>query len=90
MWASMRRSGFCEVVEPLLGASADMIRPHLTNDFVSAFAVLGTPEERRQELQTFESPSVDEIALVPTMDNDPARLGGEANTSQSGVLRATG
>jgi hypothetical protein len=76
VWASMRRSGFCEVVEPLLGASADMIRPHLTNDFVSAFAVLGTPEERRQELQAFESPSVDEIALVPTMDNDPARLGG--------------
>ena len=87
--SSMRRSGFWEVVKPLLGASADMIRPHLTNDLVSAFVVFGTPEECRQELQAFESTGVDEIALAPTMDNDPARLG-EAITLLSGVLSTTG
>ena len=83
--SSMRRSGFWDVVEPLLGASADVIRPSLTDELVSAFVVFGTPEECRQKLQAFESTGVDEIALAPTMANDPARLG-EAITMLGGVL----
>ncbi|MGI9614681.1 MAG: LLM class flavin-dependent oxidoreductase, partial [Acidimicrobiales bacterium] len=73
--SSMQRSGFWDVVEPLLGASAEAIRPHLTDELVSEFVVFGTPEECRHKLQAFEGTSVDEIALAPTMDNDPARLG---------------
>jgi 5,10-methylenetetrahydromethanopterin reductase len=83
--SSMRRSGFWEVVEPLLGASADVIGPWLTDELVSEFVVFGTPTECRQKLQAFESTGVDEIALAPTMDNDPARLG-EAITLLSAVL----
>ena len=87
--SSMRRSGFWEVVEPILGASADVIRPYLTDELVSAFVVFGTPEECRQKLQAFESTGVDEIALAPTMDNDPVRSG-EAITLLSGVFTSTG
>ncbi|MCH9675410.1 MAG: LLM class flavin-dependent oxidoreductase [Gammaproteobacteria bacterium] len=83
--SSMRRSGFWEVVEPLLGASAEVIQPHLTDELVSAFVVFGTPLECRQKLRVFQSTGVDEIALAPTMDNDPSRLG-EAITLLSGVL----
>lgn len=71
----MQRSGFWKVVEPLLGASADVIQPHLTDELVSEFVVFGTPAECRQKLRAFEATGVDEIALAPTMDNDPARLG---------------
>ena len=73
--SSMQRSGFWKVVEPLLGASADVIQPHLTDELVSEFVVFGTPAECRQKLRAFEATGVDEIALAPTMDNDPARLG---------------
>ena len=62
-------------MEPLLGASAEVITPHLSDELVSAFVVFGTPAECREKLQTFESTGVAEIALAPTMDNDPARLG---------------
>lgn len=87
--SSMRRSGFWEVVEPLLGASADVIEPHLTDELVSEFVVFGTPEVCRQKLRAFESTGVDEIALAPTMNNDPARLG-EAITLLAGVVTAAG
>lgn len=80
--SSMRRSGFWEVVEPLLGAPGDTIRAHLTDDLVSAFVVFGTASQVRQKLRVFEKTGVDEIALAPTMDNDPARLG-EAITALS-------
>ena len=83
--SSMRRSGFWEIVEPLLGATADVIEPHLSDELVSAFVVFGTPTECRQKLRVFEQTGVDEIALAPTMDNDPARLG-EAIAALSGVL----
>ena len=73
--SSMQRSGVWDVVGPLLGASADDIEPHLTDELVSEFVVYGTPAECRQKLQAFERTGVDEIALAPTMDNDPARLG---------------
>ena len=86
--SSMRRSGFWEVVEPLLGASAEVIRPHLTDELVSAFVVFGTPAECRDKLRVFENAGVDEIALAPTMDNDPARLG-EAMALLSGALGAS-
>lgn len=86
--SSMRRSGFWDVVEPLLGASTNVIEPHLTDELVSAFVVFGTAEQCRQKLKVFESTGVDEIALAPTMDNDPARLG-EAITLLSGVLAGT-
>ncbi|MGH1491226.1 MAG: LLM class flavin-dependent oxidoreductase [Acidimicrobiales bacterium] len=86
--SSMSRSGYWDVVEPLLGASPDVIRPHLTDELVSAFVVFGTPQECRQKLQAFENTGVDEIALAPTMDNDPSRLG-EAIQLLSGVLTAT-
>ncbi len=85
--SSMRRSGLWDVVEPLLGASEDAIRPFLTEELVSAFVVFGNAEECRQKLQAFESTGVDEIALAPTMDNDPARLG-EAIASLSSVFAA--
>ena len=87
--SSMRRSGFWEVVEPLLGTSADTIRPHLSDELVSAFVVFGTPAECGEKLQAFERTGVAEIAVAPTMANDPARLG-EAITLLSGVLTATG
>lgn len=83
--SSLRRSGCWDAVEPLLGSSADVIRPHLTEELVSAFVVFGTPEECRQKLQAFESTGVDEIALAPTMNNDPALLG-EAITLLGGIL----
>ncbi len=86
--SSMRRSGFWEAVEPLLGASADVIEPHLTDELVSAFVVYGTAEECRQKLEAFEATGVDEIALAPTMDNDPSRLG-EAITMLGSVLTGT-
>lgn len=73
--SSMRRSGFWEIVEPLLGASAETIRPHLSDELVSAFAVHGTPAQCREKLRVFEASGVGEIALAPTMDNDPSRLG---------------
>ena len=73
--SSMRRSGYWEVVEPLLGASAETIRPHLTEELVSAFVVFGTPEMCRQKLEVFAATGVDEIALAPTLANDPTRLG---------------
>ncbi len=83
--SSMRRSGYWDTVEPLLGASADAIQPHLTDELVSAFVVFGTPEQCRQKLRAFEDSGVDEIALAPTMANDPALLG-EAITLLAGVL----
>jgi 5,10-methylenetetrahydromethanopterin reductase len=87
--SSMRRSGFWKVVEPLLGAPAEVIRPHLTDELVSAFVVFGTPAQCRHKLRVFESTGVGEIALAPTMDNDPSRLG-EAITLLSGGLSANG
>ncbi len=72
--SSMRRSGFWEIVEPLLGASADTIRPQLTEELVSAFVVFGTPEQCRTKLEAFERTGVDEIALAPTIGNDTARV----------------
>jgi alkanesulfonate monooxygenase SsuD/methylene tetrahydromethanopterin reductase-like flavin-dependent oxidoreductase (luciferase family) len=87
--SSMRRSGFWEVVEPLLGATADQIQPHVTDELVSEFVVFGTPAECRQKLEAFEATGVDEIALAPTVDNDPARLG-EAITVLGAVLTGTG
>jgi len=87
--SSMRRSGFWEVVEPLLGSSPDAIEPYLTDELVSAFVVFGTPDECRHKLKAFEHTGVDEIALAPTMDNDPARLG-EAITLLRGVFAGTG
>ena len=83
--SSMSRSGCWETVEPLLGASADDIRPHLTDELVSQFVVFGTPAECRQKLKAFEDTGVDEIALAPTLDNDPKRLG-EAIEMLSGVI----
>jgi 5,10-methylenetetrahydromethanopterin reductase len=83
--SSMRRSGFWKVVEPLLGAGAEVIWPHLTDELVSAFVVFGTPSQCREKLRVFERTGVDEIALAPTMDNDPSRLG-EAITLLSGSL----
>lgn len=87
--SSMQRSGFWDVVEPLLGASADAIQPHLTDELVSEFVVFGTPAECRQKLQAFERTGVDEIALAPTMNNDPSRLG-EAITMLGDVFAGTG
>ena len=81
----MRRSGFWKVVEPLLGAGVEVIWPHLTDELVSAFVVFGTPSQCREKLRVFERTGVDEIALAPTMDNDPSRLG-EAITLLSGSL----
>ncbi|HAF68061.1 MAG TPA: hypothetical protein DCX77_03400 [Acidimicrobiaceae bacterium] len=83
--SSMRRSGYWDVVRPLLGASSDVIKPYLTEEMVSAFVVFGTPDECRQKLQVFENTGVDEIALVPNMGNDPARLG-EAVSELSDAL----
>ena len=73
--SSMRRSGWWEVVEPLLGASDDVIRPHLTEELVSSFVVFGRPDECQEKLRAFERTGVDEIALAPTLANDPTRLG---------------
>jgi alkanesulfonate monooxygenase SsuD/methylene tetrahydromethanopterin reductase-like flavin-dependent oxidoreductase (luciferase family) len=87
--SSMRRSGFWEVVEPLLGASAEVIEPYLTDELVSEFVVFGTPRECREKLRAFESTGVDEIALAPTMGNDPARLG-DAITLLGDVFAGTG
>lgn len=87
--SSMSRSGLWDLVEPLLGASAEVIRPHLTDELISEFVVFGTPGECREKLQAFETTGVDEIALAPTMDNDPARLG-EAITMLGGVVRGAG
>lgn len=72
--SSMRRSGFWEIVEPLLGASPEVIRPHLSDELVAAFVVHGTPEQVHDKLQAFRDTGVTEIALAPTMANDPARL----------------
>lgn len=83
--SSMSRSGCWDVVEPLLGASAEVIRPHLTDELVSEFVVFGTPDECREKLLAFEHTGVEEIALAPTIDNDPSRLG-EAITMLHSVL----
>jgi alkanesulfonate monooxygenase SsuD/methylene tetrahydromethanopterin reductase-like flavin-dependent oxidoreductase (luciferase family) len=84
----MRRSGYWDVVEPLLGAPADVIEPWLTEELISAFIVFGTPDQCRQKLRAFEDTGVDEIALAPNINNDPTRLG-EAITMLSGVLTGT-
>lgn len=73
--SSMSRSGSWEVVGPLLGEPPEVIRPHLSDELVSEFVVFGTPAECRQKLRVFEESGVDEIALAPTLDNDPKRLG---------------
>ncbi|MDG1197453.1 MAG: LLM class flavin-dependent oxidoreductase [Actinomycetota bacterium] len=86
--SSMRRSGYWNVIEPLLGAPADVIEPWLTEEVVSAFIVFGTPDQCRQKLRAFEDTGVDEIALAPNINNDPTRLG-EAITMLSGVLVGT-
>lgn len=85
--SSMRRSGYWDIVEPLLGAPADTIQPHLTDELVSTFVVYGTPSECREKIAEFEITGVSEIALAPTMDNDPARLG-EAVSALSTVLNS--
>ena len=87
--SSMRRSGFWEVVEPLLGASPEVIRPRLTAELVGAFVVFGTPEDCRRKLRAFEGTGVEEIALAPTVGNDPTRLG-EAVALLGGVLTGAG
>ncbi len=76
-------------MEPLLGASEDVIRPHLTEELVAEFVVFGTPEQCRQKLQAFEATGVDEIALAPTMDNDPTLLG-KAVAMLGGVVSGAG
>lgn len=73
--SSMRRSGHWDVVEPLLGATDEVIEANLTDELVSAFVVHGTPAECRVRLHPFEEIGVEEIALAPTMDNDPIRVG---------------
>jgi|TARA_B110000438_G_scaffold97909_1_gene96937 5,10-methylenetetrahydromethanopterin reductase len=83
--SSMSRSGYWDVVEPLLGAPTDVIEPYLTEELVSAFVVFGTPDECRQKLREFEDTGVDEIALAPNMNNDPTLLG-EAIAMLSGAL----
>ena len=81
----MRRSGYWHVVEPLLGAPTDTILKKLTTSWYQPFVVyVGHRRNAGMIAAEFETTGVSEIALAPTMDNDPARLGEAVSALSNG------